>query len=143
MTTMTRGANVGRSTEKGDRGTSRDPRNRISPERSGISSLAAAAANQSIDEPKKGGAKVSFPMEPRAAILYLSKYMLDLEKQEILEYDTVYYLNIQDKKKIPVTPDGVDNYGFDNDKGEYICDVHDHLAYRFEVVKRLGKGSFG
>ncbi len=41
------------------------------------------------------------------------------------------------------TPDGVDNNGFDNDKNEYLCDVHDHISYRFEVVKRLGKGSFG
>jgi serine/threonine protein kinase len=42
------------------------------------------------------------------------------------------------------SPDGVENFGFDNDKGEYIhCEVHDHIAYRYEVVKRLGKGSFG
>lgn len=30
-----------------------DPRQRISPDRHGISSLAAAAGNQSLDEPKK------------------------------------------------------------------------------------------
>jgi dual specificity tyrosine-phosphorylation-regulated kinase 2/3/4 len=41
------------------------------------------------------------------------------------------------------TPDGPENGGFDNDKGEYICDVHDHIAYRFEINKRIGKGSFG
>lgn len=41
------------------------------------------------------------------------------------------------------SPDGMDNHGFDNDKNEYICDSHDHISYRFEVVKRLGKGSFG
>ena len=42
-----------------------------------------------------------------------------------------------------MTPDGVDNNGFDNDKAEYICDEKDQISYRFEVVKRLGKGSFG
>lgn len=37
----------------------------------------------------------------------------------------------------------MDNHGFDNDKAEYICEERDHIAYRFEVLKRLGKGSFG
>lgn len=79
-------------------------------------------------------------MEPRTAVVHLAKYLLDYEKTEILDYDTIYYLNVDRKG---TTPDGVENFGFDNDKGEYICDVHDHIAYRFEVTKRLGKGSFG
>lgn len=76
-------------------------------------------------------------MEPRTAVLHLSKFLLDLEKSEILDYDTIYYFNLLERKGVGVaTPDGVDNNGFDNDKGEYICDVHDHIAYRYEVVKR-------
>jgi dual specificity tyrosine-phosphorylation-regulated kinase 2/3/4 len=47
------------------------------------------------------------------------------------------------KGKTLTTPDGPENGGFDNDKGEYICDVHDHIAYRFEIHKRIGTGSFG
>jgi len=35
------------------------------------------------------------------------------------------------------------NYGFDNENQEYNVVMHEHLAYRYEVVKRLGKGSFG
>jgi dual specificity tyrosine-phosphorylation-regulated kinase 2/3/4 len=50
---------------------------------------------------------------------------------------------LERKAKGLQTPDGVDNNGFDNDKNEYICDEHDHIAYRFEIVKRIGKGSFG
>lgn len=77
-------------------------------------------------------------------ILHLSKYLLRIEKNEILDYDTVYYLNLLERKVEGLTtPDGVDNNGFDNEKNEYICDTHDHIAYRFEIVKRLGKGSFG
>jgi len=75
-------------------------------------------------------------MEPREVVNHLSKYLLDYEKTEILEYDQVFYLNILERKnsgKILATPDGPENGGFDNDKGEYICDVHDHIAYRFEV----------
>ena len=41
------------------------------------------------------------------------------------------------------TPDGVDNNGFDNDKNEYIAEEGQHIAYRFEIMGRLGKGSFG
>jgi dual specificity tyrosine-phosphorylation-regulated kinase 2/3/4 len=83
-------------------------------------------------------------MEPRTALVHLSKYLLDYEKSEILEYETIYYLNLIDKKNNGIiTPEGVENNGFDNDKNEYICDIHDHIAYRFEITKRLGKGSFG
>jgi len=41
------------------------------------------------------------------------------------------------------TPDGPENGGFDNDKGEYICQEKDHIAYRYEIQKGIGKGSFG
>lgn len=83
-------------------------------------------------------------MEPREAVLHLSKYLLSYEKTEILEYDQIFYLNMQERKTKPMTtPDGPENGGFDNDKNEYICDVNDHIAYRFEVQKRVGKGSFG
>jgi dual specificity tyrosine-phosphorylation-regulated kinase 2/3/4 len=45
--------------------------------------------------------------------------------------------------KLLVTPDGPENGGFDNEKGEYICDAKDHISYRFEIKKNIGKGSFG
>lgn len=34
------------------------------------------------------------------------------------------------------------NPAFDNSEGYYKISIGDHLAYRFEVVKILGKGSF-
>jgi dual specificity tyrosine-phosphorylation-regulated kinase 2/3/4 len=40
-------------------------------------------------------------------------------------------------------PNGIDNNGFDNDKNEYICQMGNHFAYRYEVVSYIGKGSFG
>jgi len=83
-------------------------------------------------------------MHPRDALLHLSKYLLECEKTEILEYDVIYFINLLERKGVGLTtPDGVENNGFDNDKNEYICDVHDHISFRFEIVKRLGKGSFG
>ena len=83
-------------------------------------------------------------MHPRDALLHLSKYLLECEKTEILEYEIIYFINLLERKGAGLTtPDGVDNNGFDNDKNEYICDVHDHISFRYEIVKRLGKGSFG
>ena len=40
-------------------------------------------------------------------------------------------------------PNGIDNNGFDNDKNEYICQMGNHFAYRYEIVSYIGKGSFG
>ena len=37
-------------------------------------------------------------MHPRDAILHLSKYLLECEKTEILEYDVVYYINLLERK---------------------------------------------
>lgn len=37
----------------------------------------------------------------------------------------------------------INNYGFDNETQEYVTVLHEHLAYRYEIVKKLGKGSFG
>lgn len=35
------------------------------------------------------------------------------------------------------------NYGYDDERGDYLVVPHDHLAYRYEVISTLGKGSFG
>ena len=35
------------------------------------------------------------------------------------------------------------NYGYDDDKGDYNIVMGDHIAYRYEIVEFLGKGSFG
>lgn len=37
----------------------------------------------------------------------------------------------------------MNNYGFDNENQEYNTKMNDHIAYRYEVNKKLGKGSFG
>jgi len=35
------------------------------------------------------------------------------------------------------------NHGFDTDQQEYAVRYNDHIDYRYEIVKKLGKGSFG
>lgn len=38
---------------------------------------------------------------------------------------------------------GTNNFGYDDERGDYNIVLGDHLAYRYEVVDVLGKGSFG
>lgn len=85
-------------------------------------------------------------MDPRQAVINFSKYLMEIEKTEILEYETIYWFPLQERQRQkgpPATPDGVENNGFDNDKNEYITEEGQHIAYRFEITNRLGKGSFG
>jgi serine/threonine protein kinase len=35
------------------------------------------------------------------------------------------------------------NNGFDTESNEYLSRINEHLGYRYEVIKKLGKGSFG
>jgi dual specificity tyrosine-phosphorylation-regulated kinase 2/3/4 len=35
------------------------------------------------------------------------------------------------------------NHGYDDDRGDYLCVLNDHLGYRFEILGLVGKGSFG
>ncbi|KAK5760522.1 serine/threonine protein kinase, CMGC, dual-specificity [Elasticomyces elasticus] len=79
------------------------------------------------------------------------------ERGEIIEYerDGVYFAGAKGAKKIigslspsPTTSDNKDaakagNYGYDDERGDYTIVLGDHLAYRYEVVDLLGKGSFG
>lgn len=89
---------------------------------------------------------MKFPMDPRAALINYGKYLLEIEKTEILDYDQIYFLDIKTRMKTNMAelqPDGPENGGFDNDKNEYITSEGQHIAYRFEIISRVGKGSFG
>ena len=35
------------------------------------------------------------------------------------------------------------NYGYDDQNGDYIVVIGDHIGYRYEIIDFLGKGSFG
>ena len=67
----------------------------------------------------------------------------DYERKEILNFPSVYYIGANSEKK-PAHPDKpTNNFGYDDERGDYLIVNHDHLAYRYEVIDTLGKGSFG
>lgn len=65
------------------------------------------------------------------------------ELKEILDYPSVYCIGARSKKKPATLDNSANNYGYDDERGDYLVVNHDHLAYRYEVIDTLGKGSFG
>ncbi len=66
------------------------------------------------------------------------------ERGEIVDYKDVYFCGLQNAQKHggDLSAD-VANFGYDDDRGDYNIVNGDHLAYRYEIVDILGKGSFG
>ncbi|KAK5849408.1 hypothetical protein PBY51_009053 [Eleginops maclovinus] len=68
--------------------------------------------------------------------------MSTLEHHEVFSYPEVYFVGPNAKKRSGVLG-GANNGGYDDDQGSYIHVPHDHISYRYEVLKVIGKGSFG
>jgi len=66
------------------------------------------------------------------------------ERGEIIDYRDIFFCGTQNAKKhVGDLHSGAANFGYDDDRGDYNIVIGDHLAYRYEVVNVLGKGSFG
>ncbi|KLO12000.1 hypothetical protein SCHPADRAFT_854481 [Schizopora paradoxa] len=90
------------------------------------------------------------PLPPAPGMIPLSileshraQHLSDYERKEILDYPMVYYIGNKNEKKMAVRDNSTNNYGYDDDRGDYQVIPHDHLAYRYEIHDTLGKGSFG
>lgn len=77
----------------------------------------------------------------KALKLFMST-LTDYEKGEILDYKQVYFLGTK-AEKIKASPLHAYNYGYDDERGDYKVVLKDQIAYRYEVLDFLGKGSFG
>ncbi|CAH1103217.1 unnamed protein product [Psylliodes chrysocephalus] len=73
--------------------------------------------------------------------LYMNK-LTPYEHHEIFNYPQIYFIGANAKKR-PGIIGNPNNCDYDNDQGSYIHIPHDHVAYRYEVLKVIGKGSFG
>ncbi|KAJ2989073.1 hypothetical protein NUW58_g3652 [Xylaria curta] len=66
------------------------------------------------------------------------------EKGEIIDYSDIYFCGTQNANKIVGDlQTSKPNFGYDDERGDYSIVMGDHLAYRYEIVDVLGKGSFG
>jgi dual specificity tyrosine-phosphorylation-regulated kinase 2/3/4 len=66
------------------------------------------------------------------------------ERGEIIDYNDIYFCGTQNAAKVvgDLNSD-VPNFGYDDERGDYTIVPGDHLAYRYEIIDILGKGSFG
>ncbi|KAL2130482.1 hypothetical protein VTI74DRAFT_6350 [Chaetomium olivicolor] len=66
------------------------------------------------------------------------------ERGEIVDYKDVYFCGTQNAAKVVGDPQSDSpNFGYDDERGDYTIVPGDHLAYRYEIIDVLGKGSFG
>nr|XP_061809191.1 dual specificity tyrosine-phosphorylation-regulated kinase 2-like [Nerophis lumbriciformis] len=92
-------------------------------------------------KPVEGKAKAVAATPEQAMKQFMSK-MSSFEHHEVFSYAEVYFVGPNAKKRSGVLG-GANNCGFDDDQGSYIQVPHDQIAYRYEVLKVIGKGSFG
>ncbi|GMF51631.1 unnamed protein product [Phytophthora fragariaefolia] len=92
--------------------------------------------------------------------------LTDLERHEIVQYDEIRFVSTRAVKRsrrngkiqndLPVhgdeatlvqeaqeLPTQLHNDGYDDEQGDYLVLMGDHLAFRYEVLSALGHGSFG
>lgn len=94
------------------------------------------------------------PMSPERVLHDRNCTLNIFERGEVVDYekDGIYFTGNKNARKIigalNPSPSGekdskAGNYGYDDERGDYNIVLGDHLAYRYEVVDILGKGSFG
>ncbi|XP_033123439.1 dual specificity tyrosine-phosphorylation-regulated kinase 2-like [Anneissia japonica] len=99
----------------------------------------SVGSNGSKNDSAKGR---SGPMTPEESMkLYMHK-LGAYEHHEIFNYSQIYFVGPNAKKRHGVVG-GANNCGYDDEQGSYIHVQHDHIGYRYEVLKIIGKGSFG
>jgi dual specificity tyrosine-phosphorylation-regulated kinase 2/3/4 len=85
--------------------------------------------------------KIEFPLKPARALNLLKHELNNYEQGEILKYSEIYFVGTISNKLIP--KGDKDNFGYDDNHTDYLLVKNDHIAYRYEILSLLGKGSFG
>ncbi|CAH7420816.1 dual specificity tyrosine-phosphorylation-regulated kinase 4 [Phodopus roborovskii] len=86
--------------------------------------------------------KHKVPLTAAEALKFFKNQLSPYEQSEILGYSELWYLGLE-AKKLKVGPDKFSKTSFDDEHGSYVKVLHDHIAYRYEVLEMIGKGSFG
>ena len=82
----------------------------------------------------------TFPMSSSAALRIFKSHLTLWEQGEILDHSQIYYIG---QKSCKVKSFNGANNGFDDERNDYKAQIGDHIAYRYEIIQVLGKGSFG
>ncbi|XP_074050707.1 dual specificity tyrosine-phosphorylation-regulated kinase 4 isoform X3 [Macrotis lagotis] len=82
------------------------------------------------------------PLTASEALKYFKNQLSVYEQNEVLGYTELWFLGLE-AQKLEVLPEKHSKTSFDDEHGSYIKVLHDHIAYRYEVLEMIGKGSFG
>ncbi|XP_056655119.1 dual specificity tyrosine-phosphorylation-regulated kinase 4 isoform X2 [Monodelphis domestica] len=83
-----------------------------------------------------------FPLTAAEALKHFKNQLSVYERNEVLGYTELWFLGLE-AQKLDVLPEKHSKTSFDDEHGSYIKVLHDHIAYRYEVLEMIGKGSFG
>uniref|UniRef100_A0A8C2M7X2 Dual specificity tyrosine-phosphorylation-regulated kinase 4 n=1 Tax=Cricetulus griseus TaxID=10029 RepID=A0A8C2M7X2_CRIGR len=86
--------------------------------------------------------KHKVPLTASEALKFFKNQLSPYEQSEILGYSELWYLGLE-AKKLKVAPEKFCKASFDDENGSYVKVLHDHIAYRYELLEMIGKGSFG
>nr|XP_022345958.1 dual specificity tyrosine-phosphorylation-regulated kinase 4-like isoform X2 [Crassostrea virginica] len=94
------------------------------------------------DRTKRDAYGNKLPMTPGEALKQFRSKLTAFEQTEILDYPEIWFLGLE-AKKIEGVPGGAQNNGYDDENGSYIKMIGDQMAFRFEILEVVGRGSFG
>ncbi|XP_036386543.1 dual specificity tyrosine-phosphorylation-regulated kinase 4-like [Megalops cyprinoides] len=96
---------------------------------------------------KKMGCKsLTLPMSPAEALKDFQDHLTNFEQKEILNFPEIWFLGPRAEKikgSHEIFENSEDNNSNYDVNGVYTMVLHDHIAYRYEVLEKLGQGSFG
>jgi dual specificity tyrosine-phosphorylation-regulated kinase 2/3/4 len=75
------------------------------------------------------------PISPDAALAKYPIFLTPYERTEVLAYPEIYYLGWPTAKST--------SGSFDLPTHHYRANLHDHIAYRYEISSSFGRGAFG
>uniref|UniRef100_A0A1I8JCW2 dual-specificity kinase n=1 Tax=Macrostomum lignano TaxID=282301 RepID=A0A1I8JCW2_9PLAT len=127
---------------------------------SGRGSTGVADENATVRREKK---TQRLPMTPNEAIEVHRQHLSAFELEEIRQFDSIWFVGAR-ARKVEAVLDSKNNHGYDSENGAYLKAsrptwersimhlkrflkrlevTNDHVAYRYETLETLGRGSFG
>lgn len=100
----------------------------------------SSSSSSSAIPPESTGKRVC--LTPAEALKLYGSRLTAYERLEIEHYPEIWYLGLE-SRKIHGEEGAPQNGGYDDENGSYHKVMHDHVAFRYEIMEVIGKGSFG
>ena len=81
------------------------------------------------------------PYTPEQVLAFFSFSLTSHEKLEIKSFESIFYIGLGIVKLSPEAK--LANNGYDDERNDLILVKSDHIAYRYEIIQIIGRGSYG